>query len=605
MLFRIKNVVYSGGETINYGGYLGPNASYKIPNAATTWASSSNMGVNGLYSLLFQSPMTKTSALSPSASPSTSVPSAILSQSTTGPTSASPSASSSTSVLSAILSQSTTASALPSLSRTLRGTETDHTTSPSQVASSTVTRSRAVSDSFNTKSLTQSLSSASNTIRRSFSIFTTTASSVSLGVATLSLQCFALNDTILLWFIPLRRTDDVVVLLFDESYAQASTDSGLQVSTVFASSQPIPRNVIRTFPFLAFNISFESRLTTAAVQRVIGDVTLGFGNTQRINATVHTTDTAAWHTIVLHPPSSGWIGATVPLLSPQTLRIAITVVCDNSVVLLVQISVPVPAVSRELTALVDAAGSIAQISSVVAGGAAWGSSLARVMTVHQIVLCDADAAVSGGVIDLELIICDSSSQDRSLAVARSAIASNVVLVAAVAVVLLLLAAVWARIMRTSLIRGTRAFCLPSSLLPVLTTVVPSTTASSVLLLARVSTSACVGVDIVLALIGLAIAALPCCSFLLLCVAKEFGGAWRCEPRTERRKQQSMHASILGSSKLLSGRISTFLRKACTRTHDWKSADGTRMRGLCCLSTGTCVTVRSILVRWSQCLASRQ
>ncbi|CUG08287.1 transmembrane protein, putative, partial [Bodo saltans] len=441
-------------------------------------------------------------------------------------------------------------------------------------ATSTWSTSHSHSGSFGSSSVSVSYTSEHRSLTSSF---TTGTSSLSLGVPTLSLQCFALNDTILLWFVPLLQiSEDVVVLLFDESYAQASTAGrNSQTQVVNALSRPIPRNVIRGYPLLAFNISFESRLTTAAPFWVVSSVTLASeSQTHQINPTVHTTDTAAWNTIVLHPPSSGWIGATVPLLSQQTLRIAITVMCDNSAVLLAQIFVPVPAVPRELAPQVDAAGEVSQIASVFAGGVGSGSALARMMAIRRMVLCDADAAVGGGVIDLELRICDAPAQASSLTVARNAIVSNIVLIAEVAALLLLLAALWACMMRTSVINGTRAVCLPSSLLPVLTTVVPSTAASSVFLLARIGISPCVAIDVVLALIGLAIAVLPCGGFLVLRLGKVLDGAWRCEPRIERRTGMQQYSSSEGESKVLTVKLSTLVRNACARTHEWKSADGT-------------------------------
>ncbi|CUG71740.1 membrane-associated protein, putative, partial [Bodo saltans] len=52
MLFRIKSVTYTSTAVVAYGGYLGPSTKYLIPGVATTWASSSNTGVNGLYTVL-------------------------------------------------------------------------------------------------------------------------------------------------------------------------------------------------------------------------------------------------------------------------------------------------------------------------------------------------------------------------------------------------------------------------------------------------------------------------------------------------------------------------------------------------------------------------
>ncbi|CUF89906.1 transmembrane protein, putative [Bodo saltans] len=86
-------------------------------------------------------------------------------------------------------------------------------------------------------------------------------------------------------------------------------------------------------------------------------------------------------------------------------------------------------------------------------------------------------------------ICSGSSSSASVAAAvaaRSAIVSNVVLLLVVACVFGVLVALWVCQCRTTIIEAARIFCLPSSLLPAWTVVVPSTTSGATLLLARLA-----------------------------------------------------------------------------------------------------------------------
>ncbi|CUG85115.1 GP46-like surface antigen, putative [Bodo saltans] len=396
-----------------------------------------------------------------------------------------------------------------------------------------------------------------STSRRSFSDSTTVW------------QCFvAVNDTVTLTLTPLEQqiVQDAVVLLFDGQpqqisgavlLAAAAAAVGHQIPTMFI----VPRAVSRSYfvgdpPFLAINVSFGSAFSSAAISHwTIRNLTV---NHQRVNATVYTSNTMPWVTIVLHPPSSGWIDASTSLMSSKTLTIEILFLCDAASVLLVQVAVEVAAAPRALASQVDTAGSITQITSLFAGGATSGASLSRVMAVRQMVLCDAAGAVGGGVIDMELSICDTSAERSSLSDARSAIISNIVLVGAVTTVLLLFVALWVRVRRTSFLDAVCIFCLPSSLLPVLSTVVPSTTASSVLLFARVGTSTCVGVDVVLAVLGLIIAALPFFGFLLIWFVKDCSGVWRCQRRS--------HRVAVGLDAF------AMVRRALHRSHEWDSSE---------------------------------
>ncbi|CUE62105.1 GP46-like surface antigen, putative [Bodo saltans] len=414
---------------------------------------------------------------------------------------------------------------------------TSFSSSDAVTFSQTYTSSTSVSNSC-TKSLTMLLSSSAvGSVSTSMShepdslsssSTRTVSSSQSRSASVSTWECITANDTITLSLQPLLQAveqDDAVVLLSSSDRHILNVTRASLPILLFITLPPIARSVISTAPLLVFNVSFESALGAAAVKHwIIGNVTISDAQQEQVNTTVFTSNTVPWVAVVLHPPF---------FFFPKG----------------------------------GCCGSYSQVTSVLSGGVASGSSLARVMTVRSMVLCDADAAVSGGVIDLNLIICDPSVQGGSLVDARSAIVSNIVLVAAVTAILLLFAALCTRVSRVPYARSLRTFCLPSSLLPLFAMVVPSMTSSSVLLLARVNISACAGVDVVLAVVGLTVAALPCCGFLALLILNVRSGMWRCE---QLRSLTDNDDDGIRSSLANPRYIRIMWRRASRRSHEWTS-----------------------------------
>ncbi|CUF43954.1 membrane-associated protein, putative [Bodo saltans] len=184
---------------------------------------------------------------------------------------------------------------------------------------------------------------------------------------------------------------------------------------------------------------------------------------------------------------------------------------------------------------VQIAGDYSQIASIVAGGgASSGSALGRVIATRSVALCSATSSVEGGVIDFNFHLCVTDSLDDSITaaaadLARSAIVSNVVLIAIAVVFFVALVALWSAMGRLALMNAVCVFCLPSSLMPVLTAVVPSTIASATFLLAELRSSSSVGCDIALGLIGLVIGLLPLVGFVWIWAYIKIAG-WSCVRR---------------------------------------------------------------------------
>ncbi|CUF79289.1 transmembrane protein, putative [Bodo saltans] len=215
---------------------------------------------------------------------------------------------------------------------------------------------------------------------------------------------------------------------------------------------------------------------------VLGGVTLSGG---ALNWTVQSSNTVPWSLIVLRTPAGGWLGVSTSMLEDGTLEFVILMDCDGAEILEVSISVPAPGVPRVYAEEIATVGRSSLVASAVSTVSS-GSALGRMMATRSMVLCDADSAVGGGVLDLTLEIC--SVPGESSVVARSAIVSNLVFVAVAASALLLLAASWAVITHTGLLEATAVLCMPASLSPALVAVVPSTASSATLLLARLGRS---------------------------------------------------------------------------------------------------------------------
>ncbi|CUI12946.1 transmembrane protein, putative, partial [Bodo saltans] len=301
-----------------------------------------------------------------------------------------------------------------------------------------------------------------------------------------------------------------VAFLVSLEPSEVADRAGL-VGTVRITTNSIPRGTLVSFGFrVAMNISIAAP-GNAANHWVVGAVRLATSR-DALNWTVQSSNTVPWSLVVLTTSASGWLDASVSMLADEMLDFVITMLCDGAEILEVSISVPAPGVPRVYVEEIAAVGRALQVASAVASVSS-GSALGRMMATRSMVLCDADSAVGGGVLDLKLEICGVSGVTS--VVARSAIVSNLIFVAVVASALLLLAALWAVLTHTRILQGTSVLCMPTSLSPALVAVIPSTASSATLLLARLGDSECITADVVLGIVGLNLAALPAIGFLLL------------------------------------------------------------------------------------------
>ncbi|CUG88568.1 membrane-associated protein, putative [Bodo saltans] len=215
------------------------------------------------------------------------------------------------------------------------------------------------------------------------------------------------------------------------------------------------------------------------------------------------------------------------------------------------------------------------------------------------VMCDADSAVGGGVVDLGFVLCvddDSlpTSRRSAMVAARSAVVSNIALLGVALVFLLLLAMLWSYASGgVPLAASTAVFCLPSSLMPVWTTTLPSTAAAAVYLFGRLGDSGCPGVDVVLGVCGVLMVLVPALAYAGLWLGYTYGrGArWFCnlvdvditnnsvQPATSSGKPHTNLSTDISSNSPLS-RIDCLLlhlREGTRRRWKWRAVDGNERR----------------------------
>jgi hypothetical protein len=167
-----------------------------------------------------------------------------------------------------------------------------------------------------------------------------------------------------------------------------------------------------------------------------------------------------------------------------------------------------------------------------------------VVVTRALLLCDADKAVGGALIDFQLAeVCTAGSSRIATTEARSAIVSNLFLLGATHAIVLVLVLAWARAASTTVQDAAISFCLPSALLPLWTAVVPTTTAAAVQLFSHIDGSLCATTDVVVATAGSLVAVAP---FVACCVGSLYWNSdeWICARRARGASQSGILRVLL-------------------------------------------------------------
>ncbi|CUE71761.1 transmembrane protein, putative, partial [Bodo saltans] len=279
----------------------------------------------------------------------------------------------------------------------------------------------------------------------------------------------------------------------------------------------------------------------------------------------------SWHVVTLAPsPEYGWVSVSIWKTAAIILDVHMTCGADDAV--RVHIVVPAPGIQQQLAAEVKAAALSSQLIALVAGGASSGAALGRLMATRSMVMCDADGAVGGGVLDLGIVPC--SVEDNSNNFARSAVISDAVLVGIVGLVILLCGILLASVDPNDhnvFCTSTTIMLLPSSLLTVFVSVLPSIAASATLLAARLDASSCRAVDVVLVILAIVLTLTPIASLVLLYRHASIN-RWKCVVKQRSHDEISAapntksHDSSWG---LINTQFRSVLRQATRRRYAWQ------------------------------------
>ncbi|CUE76391.1 GP46-like surface antigen, putative [Bodo saltans] len=410
-----------------------------------------------------------------------------------------------------------------SLSSSMTGTEGSHSLKAGSETASRSAHTHLISRSAHTRTISRS----APTRTTSRNAYTPTAPmSVSLLRCTPyeSTANVAVTLTAPLATLPPRSTASSLAVALS-SLMPVETNVSFVPSSLLPSPPPPPLVVITTTPIarstlvqapeFVFNLSFTApanavrwtvtnvvyQTTPAGSTPNDNNVTLDWSSSSTV---ANQASTVTSTVLAVQPPKETgvWLLSNAGVLVGQTLSLRIAFACGGEEVLVVELQIPAPGYPQQLASQVEAATRYAQVASALAGGASSGTALGRVMAIRSMVVCDADASVGGGVLDFGIQLCPSSAETD---VARSAVVSNVVALACVFVFLLLLSCVWAHARGVSLRSALLVFSMPSSAYPACVAVLPSTSAAIALLIARVNSSTCVGLDAVLIGLGLIVA----------------------------------------------------------------------------------------------------
>ncbi|CUG63685.1 membrane-associated protein, putative [Bodo saltans] len=383
-----------------------------------------------------------------------------------------------------------------SVSNTLTPSKTHHS-STSETVATTFPSLLSYTDTTESTTLTThtaSPSSASTLVSASI------PSSLTRSHPLLNLCSIVLhNGTASLGSVNISAINNVVSNI---TFATIITESTFPISVVagsgsgsgesFLTVQPLPRSILLQAPALAMNLSVLSQASTVQ-WRVIKSPSSASPFLKWMD--LSDSQGGTWYSVVVIPPASGWISNSVSQVVDLNFFVRIDFECRGTSIFSASINVPAPGALRELANAVEVATRASQIVSALAGGASSGSALGRVMATRSMVMCNADAAVGGGVIDFGLTLCRvTAGSTGGVTNARSAIVSNCALILTLAAVLFILVAVYSQVCQLTTMDSTLQFCLPSTLLPVFLAILSSTAAATTLIAARIDTSTCVALD---------------------------------------------------------------------------------------------------------------
>lgn len=337
-------------------------------------------------------------------------------------------------------------------------------------------------------------------------------------------------------FLFARVTNGVIVVLRSNLIRVEPSSSRNETLAAAITTLAITRSVVNDAPTFVFNMSFNAP-SSGIEHLVVRRVTV---KGESVHFTQETTTNVPWCTVFLPPPPGvQWFDASISMFSATSINATILLEYNGDGKLLLTVTIPLPSASRDIPSKVAAAVRYSQLASLV-GGVTSGAALGRIMATRSIALCTLDTLTNGGLIDVGFRICalsisDESPHQAALASARSAIASNFMLLIVVSSIALCVVMFWGVMVRKSLRSAACALCLPSSLLPLCIAVTPSSISSAIVLFAfhTEDSPTCNGVDVIVGLLGLVVGIAPAVLLSVCWWCKVRVGTWQCSLKSDR------------------------------------------------------------------------
>jgi hypothetical protein len=293
--------------------------------------------------------------------------------------------------------------------------------------------------------------------------------------------------------------------------------------TVVLTTQPVEREVLMSAPAFLINVTLIAPETAPALHWTVWNVSARGVLLQWV---YNKSFDASWHWMLIGPGHDGWLGSNAPLMLDRTVDVEIVMACGGEPCLIVLVRVLAPRYRSSFAEKVALAAQVSQMLSIVSGSSSSGSALGRALATKSVVICDMDTAMDSGVIDFNFVLCagqvDDAAESPFSSVApaevsaRSAVVSNVAVVATFAGLILVAGLVWSCSQQSTLRYAVMfVLCAPSSLLPVWTAALTSFASSVTVLIARAPTSRCVPADVLVIIAGTVLAIAPALVILLL------------------------------------------------------------------------------------------
>ncbi|CUG89320.1 Hypothetical protein, putative [Bodo saltans] len=171
--------------------------------------------------------------------------------------------------------------------------------------------------------------------------------------------CTVPGDVVTVSLLPISEAawpehDLVILSASSSSYIYYDADNQSS-NTLPLMTSPISQTVLRSAPYVGLNISFADSAGAAVAHWYVGTATLRDNKTTLQFTNAGTIGTRAhWNAVAFHPPISGWIASSTPLMTATSIAMILTMYCDGAPVFVASLTIPALANPLSYAAQVEA-----------------------------------------------------------------------------------------------------------------------------------------------------------------------------------------------------------------------------------------------------------